>query len=91
MIVSAEDLLAARAVAVGIGLLGLMITWLVGNRIAAMIWDSPTGPALAMSVAVVSGLVSGLIGHRRLLIQKRLTQPNSQEPEEFVHGGGGCR
>ncbi len=66
-IISAEDLLATRAVAVGIGLLGLMITWLVATRIAGVIWDAPTGPVLAMSVAVMSGIAAGVIGYRRMV------------------------
>ncbi len=65
--VSREDLLATRAVAVGIGLAALMITWLVGNRIAGSIWGPPTGPLVALGFALTIGLVSGFIGFRRLL------------------------
>ena len=65
--IDANDVLATRAMAVGIGLLVLMLTWLVGNRVAGMLWEAPTGPVVAFASAITSGIVGGLIGFRRLI------------------------
>ncbi len=65
--IDANDLLATRAMAVGIGLLVLMLAWLVGNRIAQVFWEAPTGPVVAFASAIISGIVGTFIGFRRLI------------------------
>jgi hypothetical protein len=57
---------AAWATAVGIGLLVFMIGWLIGHRIADLIWDRPTGPVVALGTAIVVGVVTMVLVGRRL-------------------------
>jgi hypothetical protein len=40
-------------VGVGIGLIALMVTWLVGSRLVELVWEPPVGPVIALSTAVV--------------------------------------
>ncbi len=58
------DGVAAWAVGIGIGLIALMLTWIVGNRIATAVWDAPVGPTVAfigaMLVAIVVTMVAGV-------------------------------
>ena len=60
------ETVAAWAIAVGIGLLVFMIGWLIGHRIADLIWDRPTGPVVALGTAIVVGVVTMVLVGRRL-------------------------
>jgi hypothetical protein len=40
------DRVAAWATGSGIGLMALMVTWLIGNRLAALAWDPRWAPQL---------------------------------------------
>lgn len=60
------DRVAAWATGAGIGLLALMLTWLAGNRLAALVWDPPVGPSVAFGGAILVGLVASLVFGRRL-------------------------
>ena len=65
------DRLAARAVGAGIGLLTLMISWLVGERLAGLAWEPPAGPTVAFVSAVAIGVVVAVITGRRLAAATR--------------------
>jgi hypothetical protein len=60
------DHAAAWGTGVGLGFIALMVTWLIGNRLAALIWDGPVGPSLALGAAVVVGISTGAVAGRRL-------------------------
>jgi hypothetical protein len=66
MSASRADRVAAWATGAGIGLLALMLTWLVGNRLTALAWEPPVGPSVAFAGAIVVGLVATLTFARRL-------------------------
>ncbi len=63
---SRADLVAAWAIGVGIGLITLQLTWLIGARLAALVWDPPLGPTIAFATACVAGIIGTIIGGRRL-------------------------
>jgi hypothetical protein len=46
---------AAWATGVGVGLAVFMISWLIGSRIAALWWEAPVAPVVAMLVALATG------------------------------------
>jgi hypothetical protein len=48
-----------------------MVVWLVGNRLAAIVWDPPVGPIVAFGGAVVIGVVTTLVSGRRLSRHQR--------------------
>lgn len=58
---SRADRVSAWMVGVGIGLIALMVVWLVGNRLAALIWDPPVGPIVAFSGAILAGVAVSLV------------------------------
>ncbi|HEV8681419.1 MAG TPA: hypothetical protein VGS09_01400 [Actinomycetota bacterium] len=60
------DRVAAWATGSGIGLIALMVTWLIGNRLAAVIWDPPVGPTVAFVGAILVGAVTAVLSGRRL-------------------------
>lgn len=60
------DQVAARATGIGIGLAVLMVTWLVGNRLAGLLWDPPLGPSVAIAAAAAAGGVTAVVAARRL-------------------------
>lgn len=62
-----SDLLAARATGVGIGLIVLMVSWLVANRVFTIAWGVPVGPMVAFGLAIVVGLVTSVIAARALV------------------------
>lgn len=66
MSVDRSEIVAARGVAVGIGLITLMVVWLVGSRLAELVWQPPVGPVVAFVTAIVVGLVASLVFARRL-------------------------
>lgn len=43
-----------------------MVSWLIGNRLAALVWDAPVGPVVAFVAAILTGAVVALIAGRRL-------------------------
>lgn len=51
---------AAWATGVGIGLVVFMVTWIVANRVTARLMSVPSGPILAMSVAILAGTAVAL-------------------------------
>lgn len=61
------DGVAAWAVGMGVGLIGLMLTWIVGNRIATVVWDVPVGPTVAFVGAILVGIVATVIAGIRLV------------------------
>ncbi len=60
------DLVSARAVGVGVGLIALQLTWLIGNRVTSAFRDPPDGPTIAFTAAVLVGIVVSLVAGRRL-------------------------
>ena len=60
------DRAAAWATGAGIGLIALMVTWLIGNRLTALVWKPPFGPTVAFVGAIVTGSVVAVIAGRRL-------------------------
>lgn len=60
------DILAARAIGAGFGLIALMLVWLIGNRLVGAFLDAPTGPIVAFAAAVAAGLVVAIVAGRRL-------------------------
>ena len=48
---------AAWMIGLGIGLIALMVTWLIGSRLAGSVWEPPVGPTVAFIGAIVVGLV----------------------------------
>lgn len=61
------DGVAAWAVGIGVGLIALMLTWIVGNRIAMVVWDSPVGPTVAFIGAILVGIVATVIAGIQLV------------------------
>jgi len=63
--VARAERVAARATGVGVGLLVFMTTWLVAARITERLWGPPSAAVVAMTVALLAGVVSALVaGHR---------------------------
>jgi len=60
------DIVAARVIGIGVGLIALMLTWLVSNRLLGVFIEAPTGPIVAFSAATVIGLIAALVAGRRL-------------------------
>ena len=60
-----SDLCAAWAVGAGVGLLTLMITWLVGNRLLGLVLDAPLGPTVAFIAAIQAGVASTVVAGQR--------------------------
>ena len=60
------DLVSAWGTGVGVGFIGLMLAWIVGQRITAAIWGPPIGPTVALITAILVGILSTTIMGRRL-------------------------
>lgn len=60
------DGVAAWATGAGIGFIALMVAWLIGNRLTALVWAPPVGPAVAFGGAVLAGLVTAVVSGWRL-------------------------
>lgn len=60
------DRIAAWATGAGIGLIVLMLTWLIGNRLTGLIWDAPLGPAVAFAGSIGAGTAVAVLAGRRL-------------------------
>ncbi len=63
---SRADLTSAWTTGLGVGLIGLMVTWLVMNRLTGLFMDAPEGPMLAFGVAVGVGFLVTTIAGKRL-------------------------
>jgi hypothetical protein len=61
-----SEIVAARGIGIGIGLIVLMVTWLVGNRLAGLVWDPPVGPTVAILAALAAGIVASIVFAHRL-------------------------
>jgi hypothetical protein len=61
------DGVAAWAAGIGVGLIALMVTWIVGNRIAMVVWDAPVGPTVAFVGAILVGIVATVVAGIRLV------------------------
>jgi hypothetical protein len=61
-----SEVVAALATGAGIGLIALMLAWLVGNRLAGLVWDAPVGPTVAFVTAIAVGVGVGIVSGRRL-------------------------
>jgi hypothetical protein len=60
------EIVAARATGVGIGLIALMLVWLIGNRLAGLLWEPPVGPTVAFAGAIAAGVATAIEAGRRL-------------------------
>jgi hypothetical protein len=60
------DRLAAWATGIGIGLIALMVAWLIGSRLAGLVWGPPLGPIVAFLGAIVVGAATAVISGQRL-------------------------
>ncbi len=63
---SRANLAAAWTTGLGVGLIGLMVTWLVMNRLTGLFMDAPEGPILAFGTAVGIGFFVTAIAGKRL-------------------------
>jgi hypothetical protein len=61
------DGVAAWGVGIGVGLIALMLTWIVGNRIATVVWDAPVGPTVAFVGAILVGIVATVVAGIQLV------------------------
>ena len=61
-----SEIVAAWATGVGIGLSVLMVTWLVGNRVAGLFWAPPVGPTVAFLGAIAGGVATAIVAGSRL-------------------------
>lgn len=75
MSVERADRIAAWATGSGLGLVVLMLTWLIGNRLTALIWPRPVGPTVAFVGAIVTGLVTAVASGVRLARRFPREQP----------------
>lgn len=60
------EAVGAWAIGAGIGLIALMLVWLVGNRVAGLIWAPPVGPTVAFVGAILTGIVTSIVSGIRL-------------------------
>jgi hypothetical protein len=44
-----------------------MLTWIVGNRIAMVVWGAPVGPTVAFVGAILVGIVVTVVAGVRLV------------------------
>jgi len=51
---------------VGIGLIALQLTWLVGARFASLFWEAPVGPTIALISACLAGAIVAIVAGKRL-------------------------
>lgn len=71
MSVDRAEIVAARAIGVGVGLIALMLAWLIGNRLTALAWDPPVGPTVAFLGAILIGIATAIFSGRRLAARVR--------------------
>jgi hypothetical protein len=65
------EIVAARTIGVGVGLIALMLAWLVGNRLTALAWDPPVGPTIAFVASIAVGVVTAIVAGNRLAARVR--------------------
>jgi hypothetical protein len=66
MSVDRAEVVAARATGVGMGLVALMLVWLIGNRLAGLLWEPPVGPTVAFAGSIAAGTATAIASGRRL-------------------------
>ena len=66
MIEDRSEIVSARAIGVGIGLLVLMVVWLIGNRVVGLMWEPPVGPTVAFLGAIAVGVMTAIVAGARL-------------------------
>ena len=66
MNVERSEIVAARGIGTGVGLIALMLVWLVGNRLAELVWGPPVGPTVAFALAIAVGTVTAIVFAHRL-------------------------
>ena len=66
MSVDRAEIVAARGIGVGIGLVALMVVWLIGNRVASLFWEPPVGPTVAFAGSIAAGTATAIASGRRL-------------------------
>ncbi len=71
------DLVAARMTGVGLGFMALMVSWLIGNRLTALVWGPPVGPIVALLGAIAIGTVTAIVAGRRLAATVHIESPDS--------------
>jgi hypothetical protein len=71
------DQVSAIATGIGIGFLAFMTIWLIGARVAELIWDEETGAVVAMGVALLTLIVTSVVASRRLLRTVRVEAENA--------------
>ena len=76
---SRADSVAAWAVGIGVGLIALQVTWLIANRLTAIFWDPPVGPTIALTTALVAGVVVSVVASRRLIARTTETSLKAAE------------
>lgn len=64
---SRADSVSAWAIGIGVGLIALQLTWLIGNRLSDLVWDPPVGPTIAFAAAILVGIIVSVIAGRRLV------------------------
>lgn len=60
------EAVGAWAIGAGIGLIALMLVWLVGNRVAGLVWAPPVGPTVAFLGAILVGVATSIASGARL-------------------------
>jgi hypothetical protein len=65
------EIVAARAIGVGVGLIALMLAWLIGNRLTTLAWDAPVGPTVAFVSAILIGVATAIVAGHRLAARVR--------------------
>ncbi|MCL1601619.1 MAG: hypothetical protein M3112_08810 [Actinomycetia bacterium] len=72
---SRADSVSAWAIGIGVGLIALQLTWLLGNRLASLRWGPPVGPTIAFAFAIATGIVVSVVSGRRLV--RSVNRPQS--------------
>jgi hypothetical protein len=72
---SRADSVSAWAIGIGVGLIALQITWLIGNRSSSLVWGPPLGPSIAFASAILVGIVLSVMAGRRLVKIANPPQP----------------
>jgi hypothetical protein len=72
---SRADSVSAWAIGIGVGLIALQLTWLLGNRLTSLLWGPPVGPTIAFALAIVTGIIVSVVSGRRLVRSVNRPQP----------------
>ncbi len=65
------DTVAAWATGAGIGIAVFMMTWVIANRVTAMLLAGTTAPLVAMSIAILAGAV--VTGRQGWILSRRFS------------------